>query len=119
MTEKNELRELFDEWWDKKGRFIDPDTEDVPWFDKRKELSEYAFDAGFTTRPSGWIPVSERLPEEAGEYITTSLRWSDSQDYSVEWSYFNSKLQEWELPTIAWMENPAPYIPPQEESRDE
>lgn len=29
----------FEEWWSREGRFIDPDTEDVPWFDKRKVLS--------------------------------------------------------------------------------
>ena len=37
--------ETFDEWWARKGRFIDPDTEDVPWFDKRKALAEEAFRA--------------------------------------------------------------------------
>lgn len=35
----------FDEWWDSKGRFLDPDTDDVPWFDKRKELARYAYEA--------------------------------------------------------------------------
>ena len=28
------------------GKSLDPDTEDVPWFDKRKGLAELAFDAG-------------------------------------------------------------------------
>jgi hypothetical protein len=36
----------FEEWWNKEGRFYDPDTEDVPWFDKRKELAELAFISG-------------------------------------------------------------------------
>jgi hypothetical protein len=36
----------FDEWWAKDGRFYDPDTDDVPWFDKRKELAAVAFTAG-------------------------------------------------------------------------
>ena len=35
----------FVEWWEKDGRFIDPDTDDVPWFDKRRELCEMAWDA--------------------------------------------------------------------------
>lgn len=35
----------FDEWWERDGRFIDPDTSDVPWFDKRKGLAAYAFHA--------------------------------------------------------------------------
>lgn len=33
----------FDNWWEVDGRFFDPDTDDVPWFDKRKFLAEYAF----------------------------------------------------------------------------
>ena len=35
----------FDSWWKRKGQFIDPDTTDVPWFDKRKALAEQAFNA--------------------------------------------------------------------------
>jgi hypothetical protein len=42
MTEQEKL---FEEWWSKDGRFIDPDTSDVPWFDKRKGLASQAFDA--------------------------------------------------------------------------
>jgi hypothetical protein len=33
----------FDEWWQCDGKYFDPDTDDVPWFDKRKELAEYAW----------------------------------------------------------------------------
>ena len=36
----------FEDWWASQGRCIDPDTEDVPWFDKRKGLAEAAYDAG-------------------------------------------------------------------------
>ena len=36
----------FEDWWSTDGRYIDPDTEDVPWFDKRKELAALAFIAG-------------------------------------------------------------------------
>lgn len=42
MTEQEKL---FEDWWNKDGRFIDPDTSDVPWFDKRKGLAAYAFEA--------------------------------------------------------------------------
>ena len=27
----------------------------------------------------GWIPVSERLPEESGRYITTYHEWTDGE----------------------------------------
>lgn len=36
----------FEAWWSTDGRFIDPDTSDVDWFDKRKELAAVAFLAG-------------------------------------------------------------------------
>ena len=41
MTDKT-----FEKWWEDDGRMYDPDTEDVPWFDKRKELAELAFAKG-------------------------------------------------------------------------
>ncbi len=36
----------FEKWWADEGRFYDPDTEDVPWFDKRKDLAELTFAKG-------------------------------------------------------------------------
>ena len=36
----------FDKWWQEEGKMIDPDTEDVPWFDKRQGLADLAFEAG-------------------------------------------------------------------------
>jgi hypothetical protein len=36
----------FNEWWSEDGSYIDPDTADVPWFDKRRGLAEAAFSAG-------------------------------------------------------------------------
>lgn len=33
----------FESWWASDGRFIDPDIDDVPWFDKRKELCAIAW----------------------------------------------------------------------------
>jgi hypothetical protein len=36
----------FENWWAQDGRMYDPDTEDVPWFEKRKELAELAFAEG-------------------------------------------------------------------------
>lgn len=35
--------ETFDEWWSRAGKLIDPDTEDVSWYDKRKGLAQSAF----------------------------------------------------------------------------
>ena len=36
----------FEKWWQEEGRWLDPDTSDVPWFDKRQGLAEMAFEAG-------------------------------------------------------------------------
>jgi hypothetical protein len=36
----------FEKWWQEEGRRLDPDTSDVPWFDKRQGLAELAFEAG-------------------------------------------------------------------------
>lgn len=41
MTEE----QLFDDWWARTGKGLDPDTEDVPWYDKRKGLAQAAFAA--------------------------------------------------------------------------
>lgn len=69
LTEKIEnLRRLavepeFDKWWAKQGIFIDPDTEDVSWFDKRKELAGIAFIAGFALANDA-LPIIEAEAEE-------------------------------------------------------
>lgn len=36
----------FEDWWSTQGRFIDPDMEDVPWYDKREGLAGMAYIAG-------------------------------------------------------------------------
>lgn len=41
----NEREKLFEDWWHRDGKFIDPDFSDVPWFDKRKGLAAAAFEA--------------------------------------------------------------------------
>lgn len=34
-------------WWRMEGRYIDPDSEDVDWYDKRDALAQMAYIAGF------------------------------------------------------------------------
>lgn len=43
----NTVAERFAEWWERVGCSIDPDTSDVPWFDKRRGLAEAAWVAAF------------------------------------------------------------------------
>lgn len=35
------------EWWREHDLYIDPDTGEVDWYDKRRELAEIAFVAGY------------------------------------------------------------------------
>jgi hypothetical protein len=35
------------DWWRTEGIYIDPDTEEIDWHDKRAELAQIAFVAGW------------------------------------------------------------------------
>lgn len=58
-------------------------------------------------RPTGWIPVSERLPE-GDEFVLVTFGW-----YGKEFSVNIDRIRdgEWELSEIvtAWMPLPEPY----------
>ncbi len=53
----------FEDWWRDTGHLVDPDTADVPWFDKREGLARDAYQAG---REELW-PEVERLQERGQE----------------------------------------------------
>ncbi len=57
-----------------------------------------------------WIPVSERLPEDSGDYLTTTMYGEVYCDY---WTGINFNRQE---VIIAWQPLPEPY---KAESEDE
>lgn len=54
----------FEDWWNKNGKYYDPDTSDISWFDKRKDLAAYAFDAGILTSRQTALPVVLPPPPE-------------------------------------------------------
>ena len=60
-----------------------------------------------------WIPVTERLPEEDGSYMTTTeygaVRVNHFYPRNKTWGYKSNR-------TIAWMPLPLPY---REEKKDE
>lgn len=70
-------------------------------------VSEEAAANAWNTRASSWIPCSERMPEESGEYLCYS------QDGDVFDAYFDScvddefPIGEWQQPfdpvTMGWM----------------
>jgi len=62
---EQKIERAFEEWWGKDGRFIDPDTSDVSWFDKRKELCALAFRAAALTAPA---PVAPPEAEPRGSF---------------------------------------------------
>lgn len=45
--------EAFENWWAVTGKFIDPDSDDVHWYDKRKGLAEEAFCAALRSTARG------------------------------------------------------------------
>lgn len=56
-------RDAFDEWWSREGQFLDPDTDDVPWFDKREGLARLAFEAA-TAQSRNYVANKDTFPSE-------------------------------------------------------
>jgi hypothetical protein len=80
--------------------------------DAKKEYINTSTDTS-TDTSSGWIPCSERLPEEATTYeVTEEVVVNSKKLYIVEHRIFGTE-GEWLLPSnrkvIAWMPLPAPY----------
>lgn len=58
-----------------------------------------------------WIPCSERLPKEDGNYLISGVWGSGKEavgdcDFSVNDGYFRTA---WNFDTLAWMPLPEPY----------
>ena len=65
-----------------------------------------------TINPQKWIPVSERPPEEFGEYLVTvkTIGWNLEENTEIDIAYWDDlegfhKAEE----VIAWMPLPEPY----------
>lgn len=52
----------------------------------------------------GWIPISKAVPDEEGEYLTTTIHGS------VYCDHWNGECFERTETVIAWMEKPDPYL---------
>lgn len=95
MTDK-----AFEKWWAEDGRMYDPDTEDVPWFDKRKELAELAFAKGLEvgtansqspSKPKEDAPVEGMLSREEREAIRKAFSERRQNDFYYDaWTLLNS-----------------------------
>lgn len=80
------MPEPFDEWWNRDGRFYDPDTTDVPWYDKRKALAERAFHAA-SAQSRNYIADQEVYPQSVtffnGRRVRVSSRGKQGKPYLV------------------------------------
>ena len=63
MLPNTRISEAFEEWWDRYGFNVDPDTSDVPWYDKRKGLAEIAFAAAMA-QSGNYVANDETFPSE-------------------------------------------------------
>lgn len=64
-------------------------------------------------RPQGWIPCSERLPEDEGEYLVTAKKYAfDSCYYDVQIAYCSPNKKWFRISNceiVAWMPRPKPW----------
>jgi hypothetical protein len=72
----------------------------------------------YEIEPNKWIPVSERLPEEDGEYLATIYDMDENHEYmdiaeleNGKWCYKSYILVK------AWMPLPQPYKAESEEEK--
>lgn len=56
-----------------------------------------------------WIPVSERLPEEPGYYITSNEYNGVGEDFYYDGHFCNADKNAYEV--LAWMPKPEHYKP--------
>ena len=85
----------FEDWWASQGKFIDPDTEDVPWFDKRKGLAEAAYDAGQSsvkfgqfyshTKAASTPQQDAEDPAEPGEHGPQGYYSLEAVEKAIRW----------------------------------
>lgn len=58
-----------------------------------------------------WIPVSERLPEECGDYLVTkkTIGWNCEEYQTNDIAYYDSDGFHKADTVVAWMPLPEPY----------
>lgn len=77
-----------------------------------KELAEESGKDTNVTSKDGWIPCSERLPEEYGEYLTY-VDYADETFIAIDEFDCEGILKEWNVTPnyhiLAWQPLPEPY----------
>ena len=68
---------------------------------------------GICYRMTEWIPVSEKLPSDSGNYLITvaDLRLGHNGEHTVTMADFYAKAKKWNsiVDVYAWMPLPKPY----------
>ena len=81
-------------------------------FDEAKEF-EIAQNMAIEALQDDWIPVSERLPSDGGNYLITvaDLRLGHIGEHTVTMADFYAKEKKWNsiVDVYAWMPLPTPY----------
>lgn len=84
------------------------------------EAKAWMNDAPSADRPQGWIPCSERLPNENGDYLVTLengvvkiLGYSTTQRTTYPKGFYHIKdgfsWRQMQNPVVAWMPLPEPW----------
>lgn len=104
-------------------KLINPNIEDVKEFNAYKKcieiVNQLAEEHGKDTNVlgnNGWIPCSERLPEDVKTVFVTCIA-TDGTPYTAfarckrnRWSYYPSNIEIKYAEVIAWQPLPAPYV---------
>lgn len=79
--------DAFDDWWDRVGQSFDPDTSDVPWYDKRRELARKAYKVALA-HSRNYVADEEEMPEKItfgnGRIVTIQ----DNPDPNVKYGVY-------------------------------
>lgn len=99
----------FDTWWSCDGQYLDPDTADVPWFDKRRGLAEYAFKAGAAS--STWPDfIAPPKHDNAAEGWTDPdlpnfrLVWQVAREMGYAVGLHGSMKRDCDMIAVPWVE---------------
>ncbi len=88
-----------------------PTSEDGEDWIRTSEVRESLLNLPSAEPEPRWIPVTERLPEECGDYLITkeTIGWNMLTCRTIDISYFDSGFV-WHKPKVlAWMPLPEPY----------
>ena len=85
----------FHDWWISQGKFIDPDTEDVPWYDKREALCEAAYDAGQSSVRFAEAYVAHRTEPALAQPVPQSTLLRAAKWNRITWPCDRSDFLAW------------------------